>query len=84
MGKIKVQKILGNLLDKLQKLYINGPRDINAYCLHWHDCIESVLIHNIYKLFSTTVVRFVEMNFEWFHQQSQPYAFRVQEKFSTL
>ena len=31
MGKIKVQKILGNLLDKLQKLYINGPRDIPAY-----------------------------------------------------
>ena len=31
MGKIKVQKILGNLLDKLQKLYINGPRDILAY-----------------------------------------------------
>ena len=31
MGKIKVQKILGNLLDKLQKLHINGPRDIPAY-----------------------------------------------------
>ena len=31
MGKIKVQKILGNLLDKLQKFYINGPRDIPAY-----------------------------------------------------
>ena len=31
MGKITVQKILGNLLDKLQKLYINGPRDIPAY-----------------------------------------------------
>ena len=30
-GKIKVQKILGNLLDKLQKLYINFPRDIPAY-----------------------------------------------------
>ena len=85
MGKNKVQKILKNLLDKLQKLYINGPRDINAYCLHWHDFyIQTVLIHKIYKLFSTTVVRFVEMNFERFHQQSQPYAFRVPEKFSTL
>ena len=31
MGKNKVQKILGNLLDNLQKLYINGPRDILAY-----------------------------------------------------
>ena len=31
MGKIKVQKILGNLLDKLQKLYINFPGDIPAY-----------------------------------------------------
>ena len=31
MGRIKVQKILGNLLDKLQKLYINGARDIPAY-----------------------------------------------------
>ena len=31
MGKIKVQKILGNLLDKLQKMYIKGPRDIPAY-----------------------------------------------------
>ena len=86
MGKIKVQKILGNLLDKLQKLYINGPRGINAYCfIHWHDFyIQTVLIHNIYKLFSTTVVSFVEMNFERFLQQSQLYAFRVQEKFSTL
>ena len=31
MGKIKIQKILGKLLDKLQKLYINGPQDISAY-----------------------------------------------------
>ena len=31
MGKIKVQKILGNLLDKLQKFYINFPRDIPSY-----------------------------------------------------
>ena len=31
-----------------------------------------------------TVVRFIEMNFEQFHQQSQTYAFRVPEKFSTL
>ena len=31
MGKIKVPKILRNLLDKLQKLYINFPRDIPAY-----------------------------------------------------
>ena len=31
-----------------------------------------------------TVVRFAEMNFEHFHQQSQPYAFRFPEKFSTL
>ena len=31
MVKIKVQKILGNLLHKLQKLYINFPRDIPAY-----------------------------------------------------
>ena len=31
MGKIKVQKILGNLLEKLQKLHINGPWDIPAY-----------------------------------------------------
>ena len=31
-----------------------------------------------------TVVRFVKMNFEQFHQQSQPYAFRVPEKLSTL
>ena len=31
MGRIKVQEILWNLLDKLQKLYINGPRDIPAY-----------------------------------------------------
>ena len=31
MGKIKVEKILGNLLDRLQKLYINYPRDIPAY-----------------------------------------------------
>ena len=38
------------------------------------------LLPNIYKLFSITVVRFVEMNFEQFQQQSQPYAFRVPEK----
>ena len=31
-----------------------------------------------------TVVRFIELNFEQFHQQSQTYAFRVPEKFSTL
>ena len=31
MGKIKVQKILGNLLDKLQNLYINFPRDVPAF-----------------------------------------------------
>ena len=31
MERINVQKILGNLLDKLQKLNINGPRDILAY-----------------------------------------------------
>ena len=31
MGKIKVQKIWGDLLDELQKLYMNGPRDIPAY-----------------------------------------------------
>ena len=31
MGKIKVQKIVGNLLDKLQKLYINFSRDVPAY-----------------------------------------------------
>ena len=38
----------------------------------------------IINKFSVTVVRFVEMNFEQFHQLSQPYAFRVSEKFSTL
>ena len=61
--KIKVQKILGNLLDKFRKLYISGMvPGIPAYPA-WHDCNLSVLIHNIYKLFSITVVRFVEMNF---------------------
>ena len=38
------------------------------------------LLPNIYKLFSITVVRFVEMNFEQFQQQSQPYALRIPEK----
>ena len=82
MGKIKLQEILKNVLDKLQKLYIKFPQDIPAYpgMSLWSIC----LIHNIYKLFSMALVRFVEMNFEQFHQQSQPYAIRVPEKFSTL
>ena len=71
MGKNEVQKILKNLLDKLQKLYIKFPQDISLLTLACH-CDQSVKIHNIYKLFSMTVVRFVEMNFEQFHQQSQP------------
>ena len=47
MGKIKVQEILGNLLHKLQKLYINGPRDIPAYP-GMIVINQSVLIHNIF------------------------------------
>ena len=53
MREIKLQKIVGNLLDKLRKLYLNGtviPAVLKQKKIKGNICFSEQIIHRKYSL----------------------------------